>query len=347
MPGDDKTANVYLMDLDAVDQLLEACASAMAYDINSELIWQEDGSTSAQLMKFAGNAVRCLPIVGQVIGGISYARHGQYFVEGAGSETVDIKAPKFRADKQSFHDLFRRRFVQAATAGPLPLMTYLNERVQYTARAWANVRWKFEAARAVNKVVTAELEGAIRRTDIIKVLAAASFNVALSFVPGGVLTMTLVDLGYSVTCRLVSAAAGMPESNVVAYVKKQAADTAKNGAVNAGQNVVQFGIRSQMMPAVEDAERRLVDRLDRYAQQSGQELTRAQRRRVGAGVRQLQAAETAAARRTMQGRIVGGGVAAGIGLFFMKDDLLRAAGELATELGSAGDTDAWEQRFTR
>lgn len=37
---------------------------------------------------------------------------------------------------------------------------------------------------------------------------------------------------------------------------------------------------------------------------------------------------------------VGGSIAAGIGLFFMKDDLCRAAGEFAAEVGSADEAGA-------
>ena len=133
-------------DTEQVDQLLQASARAMAYDINTDLVWKKDDDEP--LLEYLAGPLQK-----------TYAkfRYGTYAWEGTGSLHVDTNYPKVRADTDAFLAMFRKNFCRFSESGPGPALNYLRERIDHTERSWRNMRDRFGEARKVNDEVTAEL----------------------------------------------------------------------------------------------------------------------------------------------------------------------------------------------
>ena len=333
MPG----ANILLVDADNWDDILRGCASACSMDINTELLWQEAEAGSADwLANGVANFMRLLPVVGQVIGGISYARHGAYFSQ-AGNEVVGFANAKYKADAQNFYNIFWGSLAREISKGPQAAVAYVNSRITLARSAMANVHYKFREAGKINDEVSRAWEVGIRRLDTMQVFINATFSVALSFLPGGILVLTAAGCAYTIGCNLITTVAGIPSANAVAYYKKQAGEAAGNAAVNAGQNALKFGMRNTLLERMAvETESILLQRAQQFAAQGGgEQFSRAQRRSLARAFAQHEAAAARAAQAGVRANYFAGSLGAAVGLLFMKDDIKRAFCNIAEEVAEA------------
>jgi hypothetical protein len=324
------------VDVDDWDEILHGCASAASMDINTSLIWDE--SINSGLNKLS-NFMRCLPLVGQVIGGISYARHGEDWSVG-GNAAVDFTNAKYRADRNNFYTMFQTNLAKEMALGPQAAVKYIQSRVDLARLAMSNVHYKFREAGKINDEVSHAWDVGIRRLDTMQVVINATFSVALSFMPGGVLVLTAAGAGYPLACKLATTMSDLITSNTLGYVKKEdylkkrAWDASMNAGVNAAQNAVKFGIRNKVYEEMaEKTERTLVNRAAQFtAQGGGEQFSRAQRRSMARAVAQHEAAVAKAATSASRANYFVGGLGAAVGLIFMKDDIKRAFFNLAEEI---------------
>jgi hypothetical protein len=164
------TANMLLVDVDDWDEILHGCASAASMDINTSLIWDE--SINSGLNKLS-NFMRCLPLVGQVIGGMSYARHGEYWSVG-GNAAVDFTNAKYRADRDNFYTMFETNLAKEMALGPQAAVKYIQSRVDLARSAMSNVHYKFREAGKINDEVSHAWDVGIRRLDTMQVVINAT-----------------------------------------------------------------------------------------------------------------------------------------------------------------------------
>ena len=320
------SVKLLLLDEESVDDILRGCASACAMDINSEMLWEEISLLSVEGFLYGlANLGRIITVVPAVVGVV---RHGSPFAV-AGNEVVQFKNAKYRSDFDDFHRMFWAQMVREILRGPEWAMAYLTSRVTLARSAMANVQYKFRETGKINDEVSRAWDRGIRRLDSTQVLINAIFAVGLSFVPGGVLVLTLAGSGYALACNLINTVAGVPQANTMGFARRTGTDLATNTGTNVGQNLVKFGMCNKMIEGlVSDKEKILASRIERFKAQGGARgFSRAQRRSIGRAQNAVVGAQRAA-----RARFLAGGLGAAVSLVFMKDDIERAFCNIAEEL---------------
>lgn len=306
-------------DLEEVDRLLLAAARAMAYDVNTSLVWRSD--EESLLHYLAGPLQK------------TYARlrYGTYAWEGPGSLHVDTNGQKVVMDTGNFQTLFRTNFLRFAAQGPQPALNYLHEKIHHTERSWLNMRERFKMAQQVNDEVTAELNRSKALTRFFMVAGNVSMTVLGAVAPIHWVLSSLAGVGYSLTCQFANSVGEAASGDLVGFQKPDGvvtktlansttAASLTNAAVSTGFNYAQ-GRHETFLEAAEAASTRLEQKLREYTAQRGADLTRPQRKiveRLGreAGGIGAQSNAAQAARRLSQVK----GASIVVGLLFMKDD---------------------------
>ncbi len=318
----DKPPVIVPFDLEQIDFMLLASARAMAYDINTDLVWREDKDSGLEW--FAGPLQKLYAKV----------RYGTYDWVGPGSMQVETRQSKVATDAESFHQMFRQNFIRFASMGPGPALLYLTERVAATQRSWANMRSRFDAARAVNDEVTSELDKSKLITRFFMVAGGVASTVLGAIAPVHWVISSLGGIAYSVTCQFATSVGEAASADLVGYQyppaniaeKALANSTTVAALANAGSgtvlNYVQ-GNREGLLKVAEEAAGKLERKLEQYTAQSGAELTGPQRRIIARLGREAGGIgpQSNAARLASQVKYVKG-ASIGVGLIFMKDDFV-------------------------
>ena len=316
----DKPPVLVPFDLEQIDFVLLASARAMAYDVNTDIVWKSDDNSGFEWL------------AGPLQKAYARVRYGTYGWEGPGSAQVQTKYTKVEADTESFHRMFRQNFVRFATAGPGPGMTYLTERIAATQRSWDNMRWRFNNARAVNDEVTAELNRSKAITRFFMVAGGVAATVLGAIAPVSWIVSSAGGIGYAVACQLATTvgeamSADMvgfqyPAANIVekTVTNSTTAASLTNAGVSTTINYAQ-GNREGLLKVAEEAAAKLERKLGEFTAQRGANLTGPQRKIVADLARKAGGIGGAgnAARLASQVKYVKG-ASIGVGLLFMKDD---------------------------
>jgi hypothetical protein len=332
MPQDPMTV---VFDTEGVATLLRNAAKAMAWDINSSLVWEDENAP-------------VLYMIGKTTATLNAALKLQSTEFVRGTEVVDTNLLKLKTDTDQFFTMFSQHFVSALAKSPAAAVSYLREKQLETQRAWENLKYKFEAARKVQSLVQASLTEAVDDTFRIKMAAELGMAIVGAFVP-----LWWVPLGVGVVYTLATETAktaGEVDCADVGVLK----DTMSKPAVeaNLASQPVVAGLQAIADKSAEDAEKllehaeRVSDKLeaeclrkmDRLAAKGGEELNRAARKQIGRELQKIAAEKEAVklakvsagtANALKQGCRIGG---IGVAILFMKDDLVRAwKGYTATE----------------
>jgi hypothetical protein len=316
----DKPPVLVPFDLEQIDGVLLASARAMAYDINTDVVWKKDDDSGFEWL------------AGPLQKAYARVRYGTYGWEGPGSVQVQTKYGKVQADTESFHRMFRQNFVRFAATGPGPGMAYLTERIACTQRSWDNMRWRFNSARAVNDEITAELNRSKAITRFFMVAGGVAATVLGAVAPVSWIVSSAGGIGYAITCQLaksvgVAMSADMvgfqyPESNIVrkTVANSTTAASLANAGISTTINYAQ-GNRQGLLKVAEEAAAKLEKKLGEFTAQRGANLTRPQRKVVADLARKAGGigGESNAAKLASQVKYVKG-ASIGVGLLFMKDD---------------------------
>ena len=190
MPQDPVTV---VFDPKEVAPLLRAAARAMAYDINSSLVWKDDKYWSP-LASVGDKLLYGLFNIAHPLRGLDVllARETtRPYVRG--NEEVDINYKKVVTDTENYFKIFCTNFSKFAAQSPAHGIQYLQEKSVQVQRCYANMSYKFESARKIQNQVQRVLTDAVDNTYRVKVLADITMAVALSCaavwiaVPGGIL----------------------------------------------------------------------------------------------------------------------------------------------------------------
>lgn len=316
----DKPPVIVPFDLEQIDFVLLASARAMAYDINTDLVWKSDDNSGFDWL------------AGPLQKAYARMRYGSYAWEGPGSVHVDTKYKKLEEDTESFHHLFRQNFVRFGQAGPGPGLTYLTERMAWTQRSWANMRARFDGARKVNDEITAELDRSKLLTRFFMVAGGVAATVLGAIAPVHWIVSSAGGIGYSITCQLATSlgqamSADMvgfqyPAANIVqkTVTNSTTAASLTNAGVSTTINYVQ-GNREGLLKVAEEGAVKLERKLEQFTAQRGANLTGPQRKIIAGLAREAGGigAESNAAKLAKQVKLVKG-ASIGVGLLFMKDD---------------------------
>ncbi len=322
-----KLPKVALIDLDQVDSLLLGCANAMAIDRHTSTKWVEDDDTiSEKLINSAG---------------------WLFGKEGLGHQELVFQDRQVAATTIAYYKIKTSGFVRASLSGPAVLAKYLKNLERQTGAARSNVQRKAQSVAETNAVVKDILERSRRRANVVKVAANASFCIGLSFVAAPVLVLTGAGLAYGLSCSFASALGEVSTSQVLAWTSS----ALTNGGVSYLVNRTQAKAADKMaqkstdllkssITATADVEKRHAGRVASYLKQNaGGELTKRQAKnvarssaKVAAGQAEKKAAQQGFLRSVTKTRVVTGGFAAGIGLFFMRDELKEGWKDLTHEM---------------
>ena len=350
---------MFVLDLERIDALLEYAALMGAISSHSDLVAKADTSLGVTLIRL-NNMIN----PGSWIKG--YWKYGSDWRTAPTYFEVHTELTEVRSTMEFNLQHYRRQFIDKAMAGPNQAIRYLEMVQRHGQRAQTLIRELFTAARNANNELLAEIDSSIRRADIVRVAAAAGITVGLSFVPGSILVLTGAAVGYSFACDLAMQAQGVSDADIVGYIKqstptqtslikKQTVNSLQNAGVNTAQSFGQFAIKNLAEQQAKAAESRYAEVVARYAKQGGAgarirplpkpiplpgggvqeaaKLTRNQAKAVQRAATKAAASESKLVSRQALARYGGGTAAAGVGLFFMRDDLLRAFGSLQHELG--------------
>ena len=327
-----------LLDLDNVSQVIYRTAHAVALDANTSIAWKEDRSSSGKVISWAGWTARVIVFP---VGIYNKVTTGSVY-EGPGAAEVETNRKRVESQAAQFSAMYSRQFAAACKAGPAKTVAFFEEMNSKRVAAAKSLQRTFREAKEINDEVIRQLDVAIRRTDTVEVACAAGVTVGLSFVAAPVWVLTLAGVGYGVTIDLVKTVAGARSASAMGYVEKHGKSTGIGATVNQAQSSAARHLVKATEAAVKQNEQALADKVARYASQGGgkirqlpgggtAKLTGKQWKIVRRmGQKNLQAQEQNAARQGLA-KWGGGGAAAGIGLFFMRDDLARAFRNIKAE----------------
>lgn len=331
-------SKMLLLDLDNISRVIYRTAHAVALDANTTLAWKQDRSASGQVISWAGWTARVIVFP---VGIYNKATTGAVY-EGPGSAEIETNRRRVESQAKQFSTLYARQFAAAAKAGPAKVVSFFEQMNAKRVAAAKSLQQTFREAREINEDVIRQLDVAIRRTDTVEVACAAGVTVGLSFVAAPVWVLTLSGVGYGVTIDLVKSAAGARDADAMGYLAKHGTATGQSATVNQAQAAAARHLVRATDAAAAQMEKKYADKVTRYAAQGGgkmrqlpgggtAKLTGKQWKIVRrTGQKALQAQEQAAARQGLA-KWGPGGLAAGVGLFFMRDDLARAFRNIQAE----------------
>lgn len=350
---------VLLFDLQQIDGLLQYGALTGAMLQNSKVVERRDTSTS-------GRILRRLNMVNPAAWAWNSWHYGWDWDFGPIYADVLTNMPAVARSTAFLLGHYRRQFIDQASRGPREATDYLDMVRGNATLDRRLLKDKFKRAAAINDETIENARVAVRRADLVRTSAAAAMTVGLSFVPGGIFAVTAASVAFSLACDLVMEAQGVDKAEIVAFIERSPAAAPENLvtkhavgagqelAVNAGQDLLKHQLtKAAQAKAVEmeavyarqvaDYATRNIDRnlkvrqLPRPVRLPGggamdaTRLSRDHAKVLAGAADDLAAAEAKALSRQTTAKVVGGTASSAIGLFFMRDDLLRAFASLKEE----------------
>lgn len=322
-----KLPKVALIDLDQADSLLLNCASALAIDRHTSSKWVKDDDTIAE----------------KLVNGIGWVLQK----EPLGHRELVFLDSQVASTTREYYKIKTTGFLRAALSGPAVLANYMKELERQTTGARSNVQFKAKSVAETNEMVKDVLERSRRRANVVKVAANASFCVGLSFVAAPVLVLTVAGSSYGLSCAFASALGEVSKSQVLAWTSSALTNGGVSYLVNKSQSKAAekmtkkaTDLLNNSIKKTAEVETRHASRVGNYMKQNaGGTLTNRQAKNVARSSLKVatQQAEKKVAqgtliRATTKARILTGGLAAGIGLFFMRDELKAGFKDLTDEI---------------
>lgn len=349
---------VLLFDLEQVDGLFQYAALTEAMLQNSKVVERRDTSTS-------GRIIRGLNMVNPVAWGWNSWHHGWDWDFGPIYADVQTNMPAVARNAAFRLRHYRRQFVDQASRGPREATDYVDMARGDALLARRLLRDLYKVADGINDETIRNARVAVRRADLVRTSASAALTVGLAFVPGGVLALSAAGIGYSLACELVMQAQDVDNAEIVAFIQqrpvepenpaaKQAIGAVQTAAVNQAQNILNDQLVVSAERAAIEAEIKYAHLVEKYAiDNAGRNLkvrplprpvpvagggelaaikaSRTHARALAGAADDVASAEAKALSRS---KIVGkgaGAAAAAVGLWFMRDDLVRAFASLKAE----------------
>lgn len=349
---------VLLFDLQQIDNLLQYAALTGAMLQNTKVVERRDSSTS-------GKILRGLNMVNPLAWARNSWQYGQDWDFGPIYADVLTNMPAVASNTAFRLRHYRRQFIEQASRGPREATEYVDMVRGDAMLDRKLLKDMFKVADAINDETIENARVAVRRADLVRTSAAAAMTVGLSFVPGSILAVTGAAVAYSFACELVMEAQGVDQAEIVAFIEQKPAapeclatkhcmDAGREFAVNRGQDILKDQLtHAANMNAIE-MEKRYAQQAAEYATQNANrnlkvrplprpvrvagggvlnagKLSRGHARVLASTADDVAAAGAKQLSRQVTARVLSGGAASAIGLFFMRDDLVRAFSSLKEE----------------
>jgi hypothetical protein len=217
--------NILLFKKGDVERVLEGAARAFAYDINTEIDWEEHPSV---IIETAAAFVRWTPVIRHLL---------PPGAETPGAAAVNVKLSKFHDDRRNFFNLFYKNWMAMSAKGPAQGCLYLAEKWTQAQRCWRNMQDRFNMARQVNDIASRELNSSIVFTFYVKTAADVAMNAYGTWGPLGFLANTAVSIGYTGACKLAENMEEANTSEIVGWTDIASAEASTVG--NYAQEVTQ------------------------------------------------------------------------------------------------------------
>ena len=346
-----------VFDPEEVAPLLRAAARAMAYDMNSSLVWKDDkvsptASLGDKLSYAALNSISAS--WDKVLYATFNCAHPLTALDGLlrrpyvrGNEEVDINYKKVEADTEQNFKMFCANFARFVAQSPAQGVQYLQEKKMQVDRCYANMSYKFEAARKIQNRVQRVLTDAVDNTYRVKVAADIGMAVGLAFtpvwfaVPGGILYTLATEIAKT-RIEVDGADVGLIKKTVT---KKDVQENLAVGTTYATAQGYAEKCEKDAEKVVEEAEKvaekveaRCAEKIKLITAKAGENLNREARKQIARQTEKTlaenEAVELAKRSAGLPGALAKsfkvGGIAAA--LYFMKDDIYKAwHGYTATE----------------
>jgi hypothetical protein len=216
-------------DLGEVDRIITSAARAMAYQVNTDVVWEDHPNLVLDTMA----AFSPRTMWNRIVGGVKIRD------QMSGSSSVETNFCKFNNDFRSYRTMFMNNFGEMSERGPSYSMRYLTEKQVQARNGWNAMREKFRAADEVNAEVAWQLNKGIVTTFYTKFAADLAMNTigAGFFGPVSFLANTLVSIGYTAACKVVERADEADSAEVVGWV--DAGSIGSNIVGNAAQELTE------------------------------------------------------------------------------------------------------------
>lgn len=316
------------VDLEEADYWIAKAATLNAMEISTDSAWQSEGGFNGWLLYILG--------LNPVKGVYNLLKHGQYSSEASGSFEVTTNQPYYEHLRTMCLRDFRSAFIRESQRGPEAAMTYIESKKQGAIRSWDNLQHRFSSARSVNDAVRRELNQTIDNVYRIQVAAAVGVCV-LGALPASALGTTVITLGstsactipatfwtatgisaaYAFTTELVCSPADVRKASAVGYkINPATAAGLTSAASNVGQQAAQFTLTYKAREAMKAAAGQYMG-TELFNRVSTEGYRQLQRSHAAKAVERANATSSTAAKGIS-------GVAIGVGLWMMKDDILAA-----------------------
>jgi hypothetical protein len=334
-----------IADPDGLAQLIWRAAYARAANVNTDMVMVDTESSVMKVLRIGYNLTAGpLP---RLIGGAWKEGSFAMEVQSAGERKIIADAEVIFRDSCNY-------LARCASRGGTGLVDFLNEKNQQTSYALESLRHKGMEAARINQEVIAELNRCIDFTHRVKVVSEATMVVLGAFVPVSWVVQTGIGVAYTLTCEVAKSVSQLQNADLLGFLTASGAgagnatsreNLASNGA-GAACNIAQdvtgaWAARtSYLLAKLQSENLRLSEmmntRIRGYAAQSGGNpanlswMTGAQRTQMERGFQAIEqnAAKIATAQgpnMTAQAAKWGArGASIAVGLFFMKDEIVKA-----------------------